>query len=249
MFETEDLPDGSTLRRRFEDGRLVGSTRERIHPSGRRTTIRFDTVGAKVAESHSVGLDIILTMTFENGVKTSETYVCKRRLVGRKTYEKRRADYPDMPSADAGLQDLNAELLALERERRKAASLTSAMQKVDPERGRKLDDFCRKMMEGDGVEEALSWIDRAPNTLGEMSRAASRKLIAQLKDLGCPSLFVCKVSSVGGNCQNTSHLVIELPNAAEQRATVCAALARIAKRQGYDPYPDDGQRYQYAKLD
>lgn len=249
MNETEKLPDGSILNRRFEDGRLDSITQVWEHPSGRHTIVRFDANNTKVEELHSIGVKMMLTMRFKGGAKISETYICNRRLVTRTTYEKMRATYPDMPPADSSLEDSNAELLTLAREERKAKKVALAAMKVDSARGRALDEFCKKMIHGECVEDAFSWIDRAPNTLGEMSRASSRQLVSKLRALGCPSLFACEVQSFDAKYQNTGHLVVELPVVPEQRIRVRAILGRIAERQGYDRDPDDGQRFQYAKLD
>jgi hypothetical protein len=111
-FETEVLPDGSTIRRRFEEGRLDGVTQSWVHPSGRRTAVRFDGNNNKVAELHNVGSNIVVMMAFKAESKTSETYICNRRLATRKTYEEMRAAYPDMPPADTTMHDANAELVA-----------------------------------------------------------------------------------------------------------------------------------------
>ena len=49
--------------------------------------------------------------------------------------------------------------------------------------------------------------------------------------------------------ENTGHLVVELPDERKRRVAVFRLQAAEAKRQGYDPTPDDGQGLLYVKLD
>jgi hypothetical protein len=49
--------------------------------------------------------------------------------------------------------------------------------------------------------------------------------------------------------RTTGHLVVELPREPAKRATVLKTIARIARKQGYEGDPDDGQNYAYVKLD
>ena len=93
VFKHEQLPSGKVIMRRFADD------------------------GTLLEEQHTYGvLDIGIQYDFSKGVKIAETYFAKRRMVGRRTYEKSRVAYPDMPSADAVSEDFGASLL---REARK----------------------------------------------------------------------------------------------------------------------------------
>ena len=87
-------------------------TREKL-PSGKVIIRQFDKKGVLVEESHSHGedLDICISFEFQNGRKTHETYFGKKRMVGRKTYEKACLNYPDMPPADSAIEDFGASLI------------------------------------------------------------------------------------------------------------------------------------------
>jgi hypothetical protein len=68
--------------------------------------------GSLVEEHHAYGvLEIGIQYDFTAGKKVAETYFAKRRTVSRRTYEKARAAYPDMPPADATIEDFGASLL------------------------------------------------------------------------------------------------------------------------------------------
>ena len=88
VFKHEQLPSGKTIIRLFGDG------------------------GTLVEEQHAYGvLDIGIKCDFAAGVKVAETYFAKRRIVGRRTYEKARGAYPDMPPPDVAVEDFEASLL------------------------------------------------------------------------------------------------------------------------------------------
>jgi hypothetical protein len=110
----EKLPSGKVIRRRFRDDSSL------------------------IEETHSYGtLDIVISLWYEEGVKTTEIYYVKRRLASRRNYEKARGAYPDMPPADATLEDLGGvvnkearqyqSLIKKEREARFAASAESKL--------------------------------------------------------------------------------------------------------------------------
>lgn len=81
-------------------------------PSGKTILRRFNKDGSLHAETHGYGiLDIAIEFSFNDGAKTDEMYFVKKRLVSRRSYEKARTNYPDMPSADTGIDDFNAGLL------------------------------------------------------------------------------------------------------------------------------------------
>jgi len=81
-------------------------------PSGKMIIRHFGDDGTLVEEQHTYGvLDIGIKYSFSAGVKVDETYFSKRRMVGRKTYEKARLAYPDMPPADMAVEDFGALLL------------------------------------------------------------------------------------------------------------------------------------------
>lgn len=81
-------------------------------PSGKLILRHFGVDGSLIDEQHTYGvLDIGIKFDFEAGVKVAETYFSKRRLISRRTYEKLRISYPDMPSADNAAEDFGSLLL------------------------------------------------------------------------------------------------------------------------------------------
>ncbi|HEX3719074.1 MAG TPA: hypothetical protein VH595_13990 [Verrucomicrobiae bacterium] len=91
------------MEHRFENEQL---------PSGKQINRHFGEDGFLVYEQHTYGmLDIGIKFDFKAGVKVDETYFSKRRLVSRRSYEKARIAYPDMPSADNAIEDWGRSLL------------------------------------------------------------------------------------------------------------------------------------------
>jgi hypothetical protein len=81
-------------------------------PSGKVIIRHFGEDGSLVEESHTYGvLDIGIRYDFKAGAKVDETYFAKRRLVSRRTYEKARLAYPDMPPSDEATEDFGSLLL------------------------------------------------------------------------------------------------------------------------------------------
>lgn len=217
--------------------------------TGKKVIRQFDASGNLVQEMHAYGsMDIGITMYFAGGVKSSEIYFNKRRMVGRPAYEKARLAYPDMPAADGAVEDFGADLLrgVAQEKRREAAARKSHV--ADPERAEAGDEFCRELMGRGRCADAIEWIAEKGHTLGERTPAASRQLVRRLVETGCPKVVACDIEVEDGE-ENTGHLVVELPQGAAERAKVLKAIARMAARQGYRGDPDDGQRYAYVKLD
>jgi hypothetical protein len=81
-------------------------------PSGKKIIRDYDECGSLIREQHSYsGLEIGISYTFQNGVKIEETYFSKKRLISRKSYEKARNNYSDMPASDAAIEDWGKDLL------------------------------------------------------------------------------------------------------------------------------------------
>jgi len=81
-------------------------------PSGKSITRTPDKDGLLGTETHGYGLlEIAIKYEFDKGVKIDEVYFAKKRMVSRRSYEKARINYPDMPPADAAVADLGSALL------------------------------------------------------------------------------------------------------------------------------------------
>lgn len=94
--ERTQLPSGKVILRQFNEDRTI-------------------------ATEHQVygALDIGITFDFKGGTKVDETYFVHRRMVGRKTYEKARAAYADMPAADDAIEDTGSLLLKAARKQQR----------------------------------------------------------------------------------------------------------------------------------
>lgn len=91
--------------------------------SGKSIRTSYSDSGEIIEETHCYGmLDIACTIRFEAGLKVEETYFFRRRMVGRKKYEKERVNFSDMPAADQELPDTGAELLRLARKEQKRSA-------------------------------------------------------------------------------------------------------------------------------
>jgi hypothetical protein len=111
-------------------------------PSGKAIVRRFNDDGSLIEETHSYGIvEIGIQYSLKDGIKTDEIYFAKRRMVSRRTYEKARAGYADMPPADNTIEDFGSLLLSgarkqqrqnkAEAERRLAKSAESRFPRPD----------------------------------------------------------------------------------------------------------------------
>ncbi len=219
-------------------------------PSGKIIMRHFDGDGAILEETHAHGpLAVAIKYNFNSGKKVDETYIVKSRMVGRRSYEKARAAYPDMPAADCTIQDLGAEMLrAIAKERREMRAAAKC-HLPDAAEAAKLDAFCTMMMDRGKRDNASIWIQSKGHTLGERSWSSSKRLVDRLTALGCLSIYACEIIVYEDGLENTGHLVIELPEHADVRNKILKAVARLASDVGCSGNNDDGQRYVYIKLD
>jgi hypothetical protein len=93
-------------------------------PSGKTIMRQFSENGILAEEMHSYGvLDIAVTCTFSDRVKTDETYIVNNRMASRRSYEKARLAYADMPTANCVIEDTGALLLqAMRKQQRRNKS-------------------------------------------------------------------------------------------------------------------------------
>ncbi len=219
-------------------------------PSGKLIMRHFGEDGSLVEETHSYGtLDIGIKYEFEAGVKVYETYFAKRRMVSRRSYEKARTAYADMPTADATLEDIGAQMLHAAAKERRQHRLEVKQHAPDPDEARRLDAFCSMIMDKGKTEDAVQWIQTKTHTLGERDWRGSKRLVDRLSALGCANVYACEVDVYEADAENTGHLVVELPAEAAKRSKILKTIDRLASECGYSGTADDGQRYAYVKLD
>jgi hypothetical protein len=219
-------------------------------PTGKTINRQFGADGSLFQESHTYGeLDIGIQFDFKAGVKVYETYFAKKRIVSRRTYEKARVAYPDMPAANGTLKDTGAELLRAAAKEQRQHKLEAKQHQPVAEHGRKSDSFCSTLMAKGRREDAVAWIQNKNHTLGERNWRSSKGLVDRLARLGCVQIYACDVDVYDDGLENTGHLVIELPPDAKVRTQILNGIGRLASEQGYSGDFDDGQRYVYVKLD
>lgn len=108
-----------------------------VLPSGKTIIRQFGKDGSLCRESHNYGaIDIGISYTFQKGVKIEETYFSKSRLVSRKSYEKARANYPDMPPSDNSIEDWGKDLLRDLRAQQKQRKLETEGRVAESEESR-----------------------------------------------------------------------------------------------------------------
>lgn len=225
-IQHEELPTGKTIVRWSRDNGSLGQ------------------------ETHGYGvLEIAIQFDFKAGVKVHETYFVKKRMASRRTYEKARVAYPDMPAADGTLHDTGAELLRAIAKERREDKLAAKQRRPDAEAARKGDAFCSTLMAKGRREDAVVWIQNGNHTLGERNWRSSKSLVDRLTRLGCVHIHACDIDVYDGGHENTGHLVIELPVETKARSKILNAIGRLASEQGYEGPFDNGQRYVYVKLD
>ncbi len=218
--------------------------------SGKEIFRDFAPDGSLAREQHSYRLiDIGITYVFSEGSKIEESYFYKKKLVGRRTYEKALAKYPDMPAPDTGMKDWGTDVLRAAAKESKEHNLESNQHQVNPDDARDSDNFCEERLQDGKTEDAIKWIKTRGHTLGERDRAASRRLVERLALAGCVKIWACEIDTYEDGTENTGHLVVKLPKAKAVRAKVLKMMDQLARDTGYSGPFDDGQQYAYVKLD
>jgi hypothetical protein len=228
----------STMAKEFEE-----------HPSGMKIIRHLDDDGRIVSESFGYGmLDFCLSRKVHPDGSIEETYFAKREMISQARYEKLRVNYPDMPPADPSLVDLGSELLELVKLEKAARKKAASVRQPDAAEAARRDAFCTQLMQHGRCEDASSWIADKQHSLGELSPAESRRLVAKLLKQGYLKVYACEIQEEDDGCEYTEHLVLELPDVAQARKKMFQQMDRIAAKQGYHADFDDGQRYAYLKL-
>ena len=115
------------------------------------------------------------------------------------------------------------------------------------------DEFVERFLGLPNTKEALGWLEgstrKKPHTLGEdESTANAIQLVEEIYAAGAVQVLAVEIDSYDEG-ENTGKLVIELPANAQDREMVLGIAGKIAESQGFDPEPDNGQRYVFVMLD
>ena len=189
-------------------------------PSGKHITRHFGTDGIIADETHYYGvgpMEIGIRIDFIAGAKVDETYFGGKGLISRRTYEKRRINYEDMPVADSTLKDGIARLRKIVREERRQRNEQPKQRLPNPEEALKNDEFCSSVMAKGKREDAVQWIQTKSHTLGERNWSSSKRLLERLTALGCVQIHACEIDNCGDSDENAGHLVVELPTTKDDR--------------------------------
>jgi len=115
------------------------------------------------------------------------------------------------------------------------------------------DDLPRSLLKGEGVREALSWLQesRKPERwLGEATNQEdSIDFVKMLYRLGAVRVNAVEIQGDSDGEQNTGRLVIELPRDKKSRTKILKLCGKLAQEQGFDPTPDARQQYLFLMLD
>jgi len=211
-------------------------------PSGKVVLKNFDDDGVLIKEQHSYGLlNIGISIRYHDGKIVDETYFHKKAMVGRKTYERARKRFPDMPAASAEVKDVGAQLLAAVKQEQKMYKAQRQTHRPDPISASKGDEFCQSIMKDGKSADGLRWIKDSHHTLGELSPDQSRSLVRKLDALGCRNISICKIDDYG-YYENSDHIVAELPDNESIRAKIFEYQHKHAQTSGHDGDFDNGQK-------
>ncbi len=227
----------------------TGSGYEEL-PSGKVIIRDFAPDGSLATERHMHGLvDIAIEYVFRDSAKIQESYFYKKKLVGRRAYQKARAKYPDMPEPDLGLKDWGKDVLRAATKERREHDLKSKHHQASAKEALKSDKFCGNRLQEGKTQDAVEWIKAKGHTLGERDPSASKRLVKRLAVAGCVKIWACEIGPYEDGTENTGHFVVKLPKAKRARAEVLKMIDRLARETGYSGPFDDGQQYAYIKLD
>lgn len=112
------------------------------------------------------------------------------------------------------------------------------------------DELAERMLEGRNLAEVLEWLRGGPGrTLGELSTSSeSIQLAKDIYASGAVTVTAVEIEEYPEG-QNSGHLVVTLPDEAESRRRVFEWNSQNARRLGFEPDEDIGQRYLFVLLD
>jgi hypothetical protein len=208
--------------------------------------------GALESETHSYGqgtIKIGINFKFKAGAKIEESYFLNSRLIGRKSYEKARRPYKDMPPPDKDIEDWGGELRRRLAEEKKHPRPVVCRHYPNLDQAVSVKAFCEERMLWGKRREATAWLKSKKHALGDLSWAKSGLLVRQLLALGCAAVYACEIEFWESGEQNSRKLVMELPKDSSQRKKIFRKLNRLGPGQGFDQPADGGQRFANLTLD
>ena len=110
------------------------------------------------------------------------------------------------------------------------------------------DDYMQSILQKTPYkQEALAWLklsDGKERTIGDgyQNAAASLRLVQDLYQHGAVEVTAIDID-VDTHMEDTSTLIVKLPDEAAARKRVLQYEAKVARLGGFDPIPDEGQHY------
>ncbi len=115
------------------------------------------------------------------------------------------------------------------------------------------DELPLKLLKGPRVREALSWLEESRQPSRSVSEATGQdesiRLVKKLYGLGAVAVHAVEIDGEPAEEQNTGRIVIELSQDQEKRRELLKFCGKLARKEGFDPDPDVGQRYMLLMLD
>lgn len=115
--------------------------------------------------------------------------------------------------------------------------------------GLRQDPFCANLLQTKNHLEALDWLQQSKEgdirTLGEQDPDASLAIVKQLYAAGATRVNAVGIERVPAAGQTSNTLIVEVPSQPQKRTELFAIEGRMARGQGFDPVPDEGQRYMF----
>jgi len=181
---------------------------------------------------------------FKDGIWGGDEYWLENRKVSKKRYLEACQQNPSLPR----YEDEQPSKRKRSPKKRVAEVETSSVLTAQ-----ELDDLPLGLLQGTRVKEALSWLEetREPSrSLGEATdQDESIRLVKKLYDLGASQVYAVEIDGEPTEDQNTGRIVVELPQDQKKRDKLLKFCGKLARKLGFDPDPDVGQRYALLMLD
>jgi hypothetical protein len=141
----------------------------------------------------------------------------------------------------------------LKKERRRQQNQAKKLKQQDNTRALENNEaFCQKLLSQAGTEEAVSWLSQSSKgtiTLGELpTNRESLQLARKIYTLGADRVLAVEISRYEDG-ENSGKLVIALPTDPAKRMRLFRWSNSNARKLGFDPDVDIGQKHLFIMLD
>jgi hypothetical protein len=170
---------------------------------------------------------------FRDGSIVGDTYWIKNRKVSKKKYIEMCTVDPTLPKYE--------DLFGGKKPRKSGLSRGGKFDKFSN------NNFCDKLFSEHQMVDALKWLTE-PNvperTIGECTRPEdSIELVKGFYVIGAVKVWTFDIEGGQDEEQNSGKLVIELPGDPQKRQRIFEKCGEVGEESGFDPEPDNGQKY------